>query len=474
MATAIRVGVIGAGSAVFSLGLVKDLILTPSLAGSEVVFMDINAERLRAVAGLARRYNDEMGADLRFVETLNREEALTDADFVINTAFAKGHHHARRLRDLTAEHGYYYGGVDLGGFYDLQLQMSVARDMERICPDAWLIQSGNPVYEGCTLMNRETALKIIGLCHGHYGYLEICKTLGLDPTRVTFQAPGLNHEIWMTHFLYDGKDAYPLINEWIATQGEEYWRTHVADRTHDTQMSRGTIQQYQMYGLMPIGDTPRSSLNWWQHTDIGTKKRYFGEPWGGPDTELARPFYVANQEKKMAEAARVATDPQSKVSDFIGTEKTREQQVPIIDALVNNNGAFFQVNIPNRGGLPGVAGDVVVELPAWIDARGVQPLRVDPLPPKIMLTHILPRVLEMERELLAYKTGDRTILLYNVLMGSKTNSFDQAAAVLADLMAMEGHEELAAHYAGEKIVGEVKAEAIAAPEPVTAKVGAAD
>ena len=135
-----------------------------------------------------------------------------DSDFVINTAYAKGHHHARRIREATAEHGYYYGGVDLGGFYDLSLIMSVARDMERICPDAWLIQSGNPVFEGCTLMGRETDLKVIGLCHGHYGYLEMCKVLGLDPARVTWQAPGINHEIWLVHFLYDGEDAYPLLD----------------------------------------------------------------------------------------------------------------------------------------------------------------------------------------------------------------------------------------------------------------------
>ena len=49
--------------------------------------------------------------------------------------------------------------------------LSVARDVERICPDAWLIQSGNPVFDGCTLLHRETNAKVIGLCHGHYGYL---------------------------------------------------------------------------------------------------------------------------------------------------------------------------------------------------------------------------------------------------------------------------------------------------------------
>jgi alpha-galactosidase/6-phospho-beta-glucosidase family protein len=75
MATAVRIGVIGAGSAVFSLGLVKDIILTPGLAGSQIVFMDINPERLAAVTRLAGRYADEIDADLRFEQTADREPA---------------------------------------------------------------------------------------------------------------------------------------------------------------------------------------------------------------------------------------------------------------------------------------------------------------------------------------------------------------------------------------------------------------
>ncbi|CAA9589941.1 MAG: GH4 [uncultured Thermomicrobiales bacterium] len=405
----------------------------------------MDAERLGPITGLAERYAREMGNDLRFVRTTDREEALRDSDFVINTADAKGHYHARRVRETTARHGYYYGGVDIGAFYNLDLMLSVARDMERICPDAWLIQSGNPVFEGCTLMTRETGVKVIGLCHGHYGYLEICNVLGLDPGRVTWQAPGLNHNIWLTHFLYDGQDAYPLLNEWIASKGEEYWTTHVAERTHDIQMSRGTIAQYQLYGLMPIGDTPRQAA-WWMNTDIETKKRWFGEPWGGPDTELGRPFYVSNLEKRLAEVARVAADPSASVAKLVGTTKTREQQVPIIDALTNGAADFFQVNIPNKGALAGVADDVVVEVPAWIDRTGLHPLRVTPLPKKIMLERILPGVVDMERELEAFKTGDRTMLLYNVLTSPQTHSYDQAVAVLDDLLAMAGHEELAAHY----------------------------
>jgi alpha-galactosidase len=447
----VRIGVIGAGSAVFSLGLVKDICLTPNLNGSEVSFMDIDPERLDVIYKLAGRYANELGAHLRFEKTGDREAALRDSDFVINTAFAMGHHHARRMREVTARHGYYYGAVDLGSFYDFDLQMSVVRDMERICPDAWLIQSGNPVFDGCTLMTRQTGLKIIGLCHGHYGYLEICRVLGLDPDRVTWEAPGLNHCIWLTQFRYDGQDAYPLLNEWIEMKGEEYWRTHVAERTHDIQMSRGSIHQYQMYGLMPIGDTPRGERNtnsWWYHTDLATKKRWFGEPFGGPDTDIARPRYVADHEQRMREIAAVANDPRAKVSDVLGTTHTREQQLPIIDALTNSAAARFQVNVPNRGILDGIPDDVVVECQALIDATGVHQIKPTPLPRKIMLEQVLPRWLEMERNVEEYLSGDLGMLLWTALTNHQTRSYEQAVAALQDLLAMPEHEKLRAHYHG--------------------------
>jgi len=445
MPSAIKVSVIGAGSAQFSLGLVKDLCLTENLAGSQVTFMDINPERLEMIHKLAARYAAELGADLRFEHSTDRRAALHEADFVINTAAVKSHHHQRAIRDLAARYGYYHGRVKLGNFYNLRLMLDVAREMEQICPDAWLIQSGNPVYEGCTLMTRETGIKVCGLCHGHHGVHEIARTLGLDPLRITWQAPGLNHNIWLTHFIHEGKDAYPLIDEWIATQGEEYWRTHVATRTHDIQMSRGAVHQYRMYGRFPIGDTPRRG-GWWYHSDLGAKKHWFGEPWGGPDTELARPLFVENLEQRVAEMTRLANDLRASLVDSFGSTNTREQQVPIIDGLVNNNEGQFQVNVPNRGALEGIPDDVVVEVPAIVNQMGIQPIRVGALPPKIMLEQILPEWLDMERELLAFNTGDRSMLLWNALESHQTQSYDQAVAVLEELLAMDEHADMADHY----------------------------
>jgi alpha-galactosidase len=437
MSQAIKISIIGAGSAQFSMGLVKDLCLTDSLAGSHISFMDIDVDRLDMIYKLGSRYARQLGSALTFDKTTDRKASLQDADFVVNTAYVLGHVVEADMRELAAEkYGYYHTGGQFGAYHQLRLMLDVAHDIEQVCPDAWLIQSGNPVFDGCTLMTRETGVKVCGLCHGHFHYREIAATIGLDPDRVTWQAPGLNHNIWLTHFIYEGKDAYPLIDEWIETVAEEYWRTHVAKQTHDAQMSRAAVHQYHMYGLFPIGDTVRRG-GWWYHTDIATKKRWYGEPWGGPDTHLGRPYFVSTLEQRIAEMKRWADDPDADLAAAMGTDKTKEQIVPIMDGLVNNNEGYFQVNVPNRGALEGIPDDVVVEVPAIVNQKGIQPVHVGSLPPKVMVEQILPDWLETERELLAFKTGDRSILLHGVLQHHQTRSYDQAVAVLDELMDLD-------------------------------------
>jgi alpha-galactosidase/6-phospho-beta-glucosidase family protein len=155
---------------------------------------------------------------------------------------------------------------------------------------------------------------------------------------------------------------------------------------------------------------------------------------------------VENLEKRIAEMTRVANDPKASLITAFGAQKTREQQVPIIDGLVNDNEGYFQVNVPNKGALAGVPANVVVEVPAIVNKKGIQPLRVEPLPAKILYEQILPEWLDMERELLAFKNGDRAMLLWSTLDSPQTQSYEQAVGVLEDLLAMPSHAEMAKHY----------------------------
>ncbi len=100
------------------------------------------------------------------------------------------------------------------------------------------------------------------------------------------------------------------------------------------------------------------------------------------------------------------------------------------------------MNVPNRGALPGVPDDIVVEIPAVVNKDGIHRIQVDPLPPKIMLTQILPLVLSLERTLLAIKTGDRALLLWELLDANETRSYAQAEEALDAILGQDFNGEM--------------------------------
>jgi alpha-galactosidase len=452
VASPVKVTVIGAGSVQFSLGVVKDLCLTENLAGSHVTLMDINAEKLETIHRLAERYVRELGGSITFDRTTDRQRALKETDYIINTA---GKEHMPREGRNALRGKYKAGGnFPIGYMYNLPLMLSVAKDVEAICPNAWLIQSGNPVREGTPLITRETGVKVIGLCHGHYGYMHVARVLGLDPDKVTWTAPGLNHCIWLTEFRYEGKDAYPLLDDWITNGGAEaYWADRAAHPENyglEDHMSRVVIDQYRKFGLLPIGDTTRGG-GWWYKTDIDTRVHWYG-PYGGFGSSLHAKPWQESLAKRWAVVQEAVDDPKRSLLEAFPPVKTREQQVPIIDALANDVPGKFQINVPNQGALPGVADHMVVELPAIIDKGGIHRLQLDPLPRKLMLEVIQPHVLSTEWEVEAYVTGDAEMLVDALLTvyafdhGGPTVSYADAKGYVEELLSLPDEQDWAAHF----------------------------
>ena len=441
MPRAIKLGVIGAGSATFSVGLVRDVCLAKSLAGSHVTLMDVDRERVEIMHRFAQRYAKELGAEVTFECTTDRERALAEADYVINTAQVGGHSQVEQLRAWQQEQGY-YRGMWMHRIIQVRMMVSVARDMERLCPKAWLIQASNPVFEGCTAMTRATGVKVCGICHGHYHYREVARRIGLDPDKVKAQAVGFNHEIWLTHFEYEGRDAYHLIDEWVAKESEKLYADYHPSYG-DNQMSRAAVELYKLTGLFPIGDTPRRG-GWWFHTDPATKQRWYGEPLGGFDSELGWGIYLKELEEEVGRIHRAVADGTAKLTEVFRPRPTGEQHFPLIDALENDNEAELQVNVPNRGAIEGVPDDVVVEVPAKCSIRGIQPLHVGRLPEAVMLTHLYPRLLEAERLVSLALRPDERVLMSFVLDDHRTKSWEQAARFVREALARPEFAEVAA------------------------------
>ena len=160
-------------------------------------------------------------------------------------------------------------------------------------------------------------------------------------------------------------------------------------------------------------------------------------------TPEGRALILKGKEEKYAQMKEAAYDEQVRPITLFGDRKTSEQHVPIIDGLVNGHEYRAQVNVLNNGALPGLPDDVAVEVPALVDKIGIRPLRVDPLPNKIMLECIYPNWLQMEQTLEALLSGDRSMLLYGVLQSHQTRSYDQAVAVCDALFDIEPDEPMA-------------------------------
>ena len=444
MATGVKIALIGAGSATFAAGIVRDLCVTDGLSGSHVTLMDVDPGRLATTHRLAVRLAGELDADITFSTTESREDALTGADFVLNTAQVGGHGWTEEQRELAEAHGY-YRGARLHNFGQALFFLQVARDIERIAPNARLIQSANPVFEGCTAMSRATGVRVLGLCHGHYGLRSIARVLGLDSARVTAQMPGFNHWIWMTDFRVDGRDAYPLIDEWIDTKAEAYWARD--DRGYgDVQMSRGAIHQYRKFGLMPIGDTPRM-VGWWHHRTLEDKQHWFGKL-GGFDSEIGWARYLVDVQASAERVERAAADDATPITDTFPAKQSGEQIVPIIDSLVNDVERVYQVNVPNRGHvIAGFPEDLVIECQGVVNGAGIHAVSASPFPPKVLAAAMIPRWHEAELMIQAVLTGDPDFVLQYLLADHRTQTLQQAERLVAAWLEHPRNTAIRRHFA---------------------------
>lgn len=476
----VKIGIIGAGSAVFSMRLVADICKIQELSGSVISLMDIDEERLNAVHLLANKIVEEFGSDIRFEKTTNLEKTIKNADFVINTAMVGGHEYLEKARAIGEKYGY-YRGIDtqefnmvsdyytISNFNQLNFAFNVAELIEKLSPKAWLIQGANPVFEITTLISREIPIKMIGVCHGHYGVNDIIEKLGLNKDMVNWQVAGFNHAIWLNKFEYKGEDAYPLLDKWINDNKNKDFRP--ADPFND-QLSPAAIDMYEFYGMFPIGDTVRNS-SWKYHYNLAEKKKWYGEPWGGADSEIGWKWYqnmllevtkiikdfaklVSNNKgKKLSEIFEIALEGNSLEGHFEKTMRnildpdnlSGEQHIPFINAIVNNKSTKLVLNIMNSGIIKEIPEDVAVEVPVLVDQKGIHPEELNPdLNKRIIKYYLYPRMIRMEMALEAFLSGDIKLLEEFLLRDRRTTSYEQVKKVLKEIMDLSENKNMKKHY----------------------------
>jgi len=446
----IRIVVVGAGSAMFSLSLVRDFCLTPALAGSTVVFVDIDAGRLAAVHALCTRYAAEVGMALVLEQTTDRRPALAGADFVINTALVAGHRRLKEGWEVSRRHGYRIGGslhvmhdeAFWINFYQFQLFDALAHDVLEICPQAWCLLVANPVLAGVTWLGRRyPQLKLVGLCHGFSGVFHLAEELGLSREGLAFEIPGVNHFVWLTRLAHQGRDALPLVDEWVATKATEFWgRCGPSDG-----LGPAPVDLYRRLGRFPIGDTATpGGGSWppWYHWDEATERAWHEDP-----EAWWRDVYFGEAERTIGKIQALVEDPAARVTELIPLEKSGEVMVELIEAIACDVPRTLVGNLLNAGGyVAGVPRDFAVEVPVTADGTGVRGNATTPLPRAILARLWRDRLAPVELELAAYAQGSRELLRQLILTDPFTRSLAQADALLEDIFALAGHEAMRAHY----------------------------
>lgn len=414
---------IGAGSAGFTPPLVADLVSSPRFAGSMLILVDTQPERLALMEQVARQLARQKGAGLTVASTTDRIAALEGADFVLATFAVGGLSSWRQDIELPRRYGIEQTTGDTVGpgglaraLRHVPVLLGVARDMVARCPDAWLINLTNPMSVLCRSVTRETPIKTVGLCHGILNTSRfLAGYLGCRPTDLRVRAAGINHLTWITDLRgAEGQDFYP-----------ELLRTMAADIRPSMPVSAALLD---LYGYYPSpGDI---------HVDEFYRLFLRREPDGSLAHGLHLNAFYADESRRLREFDTLEAQATGKVSvdALLGRALEGERIVQVMDAL-SGGGADLEpaVNIPNKGCLPGLPPEAIVEIPALVDADQIAGLQTKALPPAITATLAF-WVGQQELTVDAAVHGDPRAALQVLAADPQMRSLEDARALLRDLL----------------------------------------
>jgi len=199
-----RIVFIGAGSFGFTRGLVKDVLTFPILKDSTLVLMDIDKERLDFARKAVQRIVDAGKYPAKVVTTMDRKQALKGADAVICTILAGGIDIWRHDIEIPKKYGVNINIGDTRGpsgifraARTIPVMLDICHDMERLCPNAILLNYTNPMAMLCRAMQANTSIKVTGLCHSVQGTAEmLAKWIKTPMDRILYLCAGINHQAW--------------------------------------------------------------------------------------------------------------------------------------------------------------------------------------------------------------------------------------------------------------------------------------
>jgi alpha-galactosidase len=401
-----RIAFIGAGSFGFTRTLVKDILTFPLLKDATLALMDVDPERLDYITKAVKRIVKEGKYPAKVVATTSRQEALAGADAVICTILAGGVDVWQHDILIPKEYGVDMNVGDTrsvaGVFRALRtipVMLSIVKDMEKVCPQAILLNYTNPMAMLCRAMQRESTIKVSGLCHSVQGTAEmLAKWIGAPMNEIDYVCAGINHQAFYLKYEWNRQDAYPLIRK--AMKKPEVY--------NEEKVRNEMFLAFNYYVTESSGHN--SEYNWWFRKRQDLIEKYCTDSTGWNPGKYGYILDCYLDSKKTWK---------KQIKDWLADKKPldlkrgHEYAASIISAWMGGDAFEFNGNVPNTGLISNLPQGACVEVPVVANRRGFNAIAVGALPPQLAaLNNISIAVEEMAVE--AAITGNPELVYHAI------------------------------------------------------------
>ncbi len=374
-----KIAFIGAGSFGFTRTLVKDILTFPALADCTIALMDIDSERLASIKTAVDRIISEGKYPARVIATMDRTEALKDADGVVCTILAGGVHVWRYDVEIPKKYGVDINVGDTRGpagifraLRTIPVMMDILKDIEKYCPHAIFLNYTNPMAMLCRAMQGQSKVQVTGLCHSVQGTAAmLANWIGAPMEEITYLCAGINHQAFYLDYKWNGKDAYPLIKKAITEKPEIYNEEIVRNEM---------FLNLDYYVTESSGHN--SEYNAWfrKRPDLIEKYCTHGTGWN-PGVY----GYILDEYLKREDTWKNEID-EWLAKDEIDLTRGHEYAAYIFNATIGDGTLFeFNGNVRNFGLIDNLPEGCCVEVPVLASKRGLDPMHVGPLPEQLAI-----------------------------------------------------------------------------------------
>lgn len=370
-----KIAFIGAGSLGFTRGLVRDILTFPTMKDATIALMDIDRERLDFAYKACKSIIERGKYPAKLTATLDRKEALKGADAVLCTILSGDVGVWRYDIEIPKKYGVDTNVGDTRGpsgifraLRTIPVMLDIARDMEKYCPDALLLNYTNPMAMLCRAMQRETRIQLSGLCHSVQGTAHMLADWIKAPmSEVTYVCAGINHLSWFVEYKWKGKDAYPLLRKAMKNK-----------KIYNAELVRNEMFLHLDY-YVTESSGHNSEYNWWfrKRPDLVKKYCLRGTNWNPGEYAYILKDYQRRAHSWKREVKKWFADGAP-----MSLERGHEYAASIIDARLGGEPFLFNGNVPNTGLVTNLPEGACVEVPVLANKRGLNPLYVGALPPQ--------------------------------------------------------------------------------------------